>query len=184
MTGQRSKFIKLDENITLQVKFGDGSVVHIKGRSSIVIKCKLGEERVLQEVYYIPSLCNNIISLGQLSEEGNKVTINGDQLWIHDKYGTLLINVKRTPNRLYKVIIEDSKTHFLLSKADEATWLWHSRLGHVKFKAMKLMDTDQMVYGLPKLTHPKEVCSGCLMAKQQAKVSPLSQTSVQKECWS
>lgn len=94
MTGQRLKFKELDEKITGQVKFGVGSVVNIKGKGSIVFKCKTGEERILREVYYIPSLYNNIISLGQLSEEGNKVTLNGDLLWVHDKRGTLLMKVK------------------------------------------------------------------------------------------
>lgn len=40
MTGQHSKFKDLDEKITGQVKFGDVSVVHIKGRGSVVFKCK------------------------------------------------------------------------------------------------------------------------------------------------
>ena len=106
MTGQRSKFRDLDEKITGQVKFGDGSMVRIKGKGSISFKCKTGEERLLKEVYYIPSLCNNIISLGQLSEEGDKITLNGDMLWVHDKQGKLLMKVKRSVNRLYKIILE------------------------------------------------------------------------------
>lgn len=67
MTGLRSKFHELDENVTGQVKFGDGSIVHIKGKGSVVFECENGEKRVLREVYFIPSLCSNIISLGQLS---------------------------------------------------------------------------------------------------------------------
>lgn len=67
MTGQRGKFRELDERVTGKVKFGDGSTVSIKGKGSVAFQCKNGEERVLQEVYFIPSLCNNIISLGQLS---------------------------------------------------------------------------------------------------------------------
>lgn len=159
----------MDENVTGQVKFGDGSVVHIKGKGSIVMMCKTGEERTLQEVYNIPSLCNNIISLGQLLEEGNKVTLNGDLLWVHDKQGKLLMNVKRSMNRLYKIVLEHSETSCLLSKADENAWLWHSSLGHVNFKAMMLMSSGNMVCGLPKLNYPKEICTGCLMSKQTRK---------------
>ncbi|XP_074373516.1 uncharacterized protein LOC141713846 [Apium graveolens] len=51
MTGDKSKFKDLD----------------------IILQCKNGEERTLHEVYYIPTLCSNIISLGQLSESENKV---------------------------------------------------------------------------------------------------------------
>ncbi|XP_074337628.1 uncharacterized protein LOC141674824 [Apium graveolens] len=66
MTGLRSKFYELDKAVTGRVKFGDGSVVHIKGKGSMAFKCKNGEKHILREVYYIPSPCSNIISLGQL----------------------------------------------------------------------------------------------------------------------
>lgn len=87
MTGQKSKFRVLDESVGGRVKFGDGSLVDIKGKGSIVLKYKNGEEKTLGDVYYIPSLCSNIISLGQLSEEGNKVVMKGDFLWIRDSQG-------------------------------------------------------------------------------------------------
>lgn len=75
MTSQRSKFSKLDESVTGQVKFGNSSTVYIKGKGSVILKYKTGEVRVFQEVYFIPTLYNNIISLGQLSEKGNKVIV-------------------------------------------------------------------------------------------------------------
>lgn len=50
MTGGRSKFDKLDESIVGQVKFGDGSVVQIKGKGSITLRCTNGGDRQLKEV--------------------------------------------------------------------------------------------------------------------------------------
>ncbi|XP_074356784.1 uncharacterized protein LOC141696557 [Apium graveolens] len=85
MTGDLSKLIELDKDVKGNVRFGDGSIMVIKGKGTISIKCKNGEERLLTDVYYIPMLCNNIISLGQLSEEGNKVILNGAYLWVYDK---------------------------------------------------------------------------------------------------
>lgn len=172
MTGIRSKFKTLNENITGQVKFGDGSMVSIKWKGSVGIMCKDGKERLLREVYYIPSLCNNIISLGQLSEQGNLVVLKGDFLWVRDKNGILVMKVKRSMNRLYKIILEPSVSSCMLSKIEDHTWLWHSRLGHVNFNAMMLMSSTNMVHGLPSLSHPKEPCTGCLMAKQTRKAFP------------
>ncbi|XP_074322914.1 uncharacterized protein LOC141659884 [Apium graveolens] len=64
MIGHREKFNELNEDITDQVQFGDGSTVKIEGKGMIVFKCKNGEEHTLKEVYFIPTLCSNIISLG------------------------------------------------------------------------------------------------------------------------
>lgn len=165
MTGQRGKFKELDESVTGKVKFGDGSMVHIKGKGVVSFKCKNGEEKTLNEVYYIPTLCNNIISLGQLSEAGNKVVMEGDYLWVYEEQGRLLMKVKRAENRLYKISLEDSSTMCLLSKNEEDTWLWHTRLGHVNFRALELMSKKGMARGIPKMVQPKEKCEGCLMTK-------------------
>ena len=57
----------------------------------MIIKGKL----FLREVYYIPSLCNNIMSLGQLSEVGNTVVLKGEYLWVHDNKKKLMMEVKK-----------------------------------------------------------------------------------------
>lgn len=108
----------------------------------MVFKCKNGEDRELQDVYYIPSLCNNVISIGQLSEEGNKVVFSGEFVWVYDKQGKLLMKVKRSVNRLYKIILECSKPTCMQSEVNDSSWLWHLRMGHVNFQAMNLMSTS------------------------------------------
>ena len=108
MTGERSVFKELDKGIIDQVRLGEGSTVNITGRGTISFKCKNSEERVLREVYFIHALCNYIISLGQLSEDGNRVVLCGEYLWVYDACGKLLMKVSKSPNRLYKIIIEDN----------------------------------------------------------------------------
>lgn len=105
MTGEISKFKDLNEKVTRQVHFGDESIVSIKGNGSVIFKCKNGVEKLFREVYYIPNLCNNILSLGQLFEEGNLVVMYVEFLWVYDNEGKLLLKVKRSGNRLYKIII-------------------------------------------------------------------------------
>ena len=56
MTGDKAKFCELDEAVTGNVKFGDGSTVQIMGKGSILFSCKNGDQWMLQEVYYIPRL--------------------------------------------------------------------------------------------------------------------------------
>lgn len=129
---------------------------------------------MLREVYFILNLCNNIISLGQLSENGSKVLIKGEFLWIYDVKDRLVLKVKKSANRLYKLIVKDSRDACFLTKTDE-TWLWHSRLGHINFQSMALMSRNSLVRGLPIFTQPKEVCTWCLLSKQTRRPFP-SQT--------
>ncbi|KAG6741317.1 hypothetical protein POTOM_054550 [Populus tomentosa] len=82
-------------------KFGDGSTVKIQGRGSVLLEDFTGEHRILTNVYYIPMLKSNIISLGQLDENGCKVVIEGGVMTILDRLQRLLAKVKRSSNRLY-----------------------------------------------------------------------------------
>lgn len=106
MTGDKTKFAKLDEDVTGEVRFGDGSTVCIKGRGSISFKCETGEEKVFNDVLYIPTLCSNILSLRQMSEQGNRVVLQGEHLWVYDSDERLLMKVKRSENRLYKIMLK------------------------------------------------------------------------------
>ncbi|XP_074326585.1 uncharacterized protein LOC141664527 [Apium graveolens] len=106
---------------------------------------------------------------GSMAENGNKVILNGAFLWVYDAQWRLVMKVKMTVNRLYKIILETSMGNCFMSKLEEMAWRWHSRLGHVNFAAMTLMSNKKMALGLPSLIQPNGVCTGCQMAKQTRK---------------
>ena len=43
MTGDRTKFKELEEKLIGNMKFGDGSIVSIQGKGSILFQCKNGD---------------------------------------------------------------------------------------------------------------------------------------------
>jgi hypothetical protein len=88
------------------VKLRDGSEVPIRGCGTVVIKGHTGEHRAITDVYYIPRLTSNIISLGQLEERGCKVQLEGGSLKVLDKNRRLIIRVQRLKNRLYTLNLE------------------------------------------------------------------------------
>ena len=75
MTGRRELFSILDRIVRGFVKFVDSSSVEICSVGSILFKAKIGEHRVLHNVYYILALRNSI-SLDQLDEGGSWVEID------------------------------------------------------------------------------------------------------------
>ena len=80
MVGAKSAFSELDLGICWMVKFGDGSVVEIKGRDTILLVDKGGDHHKLTDVYFIARLKANLVSLGQLDEAGSysrSAMING-----------------------------------------------------------------------------------------------------------
>ncbi|KAD5507787.1 hypothetical protein E3N88_15490 [Mikania micrantha] len=172
MTSNKDLFTQLDSTITRRVRFGDGSYVEIKGRRSIIVECKTGEQRILTNVYLIPSLKSSIISLGQLTEVGYEIQMNGELLWVKEHDGTLLMKVPQTTNRIYKVRIKAAVPVCLQAKVESPAWLWHARLGHVRFDSLKLLTTKGLARGVPTINHPSQMCDGCSLGKQSRNSFP------------
>ena len=106
MSGNREFFMELDEAISGKVRFGDDSHINIKGKGSIRFVFNNGEKKILENVYFIPDLKSNIISLGQAMEAGCEVRMKDDFLRLLDRSGRLLVKTTRSKNRLYKVVLE------------------------------------------------------------------------------
>lgn len=94
MSGKRSYFTEINEKVTGKVRFGDDSRIDIKGKGSITFISKEGKRKVLTNVYYIPELRSNIISLGQATEAGCDVRMKDDFLTLYDRDGNLLVKAR------------------------------------------------------------------------------------------
>jgi hypothetical protein len=119
MTGRREFFTELDSNVRGSVKFGDASSVEIKGVGSVIFTTESGEHRLLPRVYYIPTLRNSIISLGQLDENGSRVEIKDGVMRIWDLHRRLLAKVNRGTNRLYVLNVQVAQPLGLTAHRDD-----------------------------------------------------------------
>ncbi|XP_021321312.1 uncharacterized protein LOC110437255 [Sorghum bicolor] len=137
MTGSRSVFAELNTSVTDTVKFGDGSVVNIEGKGTVLFACKNGEHRRLDGVYYIPRLTTNIVSLGQMDQDGFKVDIEGGILRIYDLQRQLLAEVQRSLGRLYYLDMTITAPVCLTARVMDIAWRWHERYGHLNFQSLR-----------------------------------------------
>lgn len=176
MTGNVTYFSELNRNIKGKVKFGDDSHVNIEGKGSILFQSKTGEQKLVTNIYYIPDLKSNILSLGQATEVGCDVRMKLDYLTVHDPRGRLLVKVTRSPNRLYKIKLQTGKPLCLSSRLEDETWKWHARLGHISFKTIRLMSQQEMVQGLPMIEDETRFCESCLVGKQTRQSFPKAAT--------
>lgn len=93
-------------------------------------------------------------------------------LWIHDDKNRLLMKVKQSKNRLYKILLNEVDSQCLLEEATNQTWCWHARKGHVNFTTLKQMSDEKLAIGLPKISIPTRLCNGYLAGKQKSKCIP------------
>ena len=55
---------------------------------------------------------------------------------------------------------------------DETAWLWHARYGHLNFRALQELGSNEMVVGLPRVRAVEQVCDGCALGKQHRSPFP------------
>ena len=149
------------------MRFGDGSVVKIEGRSTVLFACKNGEHRTLANTYFIPRLTTNIISVGQLDEVGFQVLVEEGVMRIRDEERRLLAKIHRSPSRLYMLDAEIAWPVCFAAHAKEDAWLWQARFGHVNFGALRKMGREELVRGMPLLDQPEQLCDACLAGKHR-----------------
>jgi hypothetical protein len=137
MTRCIGHFTDLDRSIQDSVKFDDESVMEINDIRSVVFVGKTSEHKLLHGVYYIPTLRNSIISLGQLGEGSSRVEIEQGVLWIWDHGGCLLAKVNRGCNQLCVLHMEVAQPLCLTAHRDDEAWHWHDRFGHLHFEALQ-----------------------------------------------
>jgi len=166
MTGCREAITSLDTSVGGSVRFGDGSLVEIAGIGSVLLQTKHHGHKVLSEVYFIPKLKSNIISLGQLEEGGCKVVLEDGFCDVFDTERLLLARAPRVKNRLYLLTVQLAAPVCLTMKKDDTAWLWHGRYVHLNFRALRDLGLKGMVEGLPQLDRVEEFCDGCVLGKQ------------------
>jgi hypothetical protein len=182
MTGVTSVFSELDKNITGTVHFGDGLVVQIKGRGSVVFVVHGGRHRVLSRVDYIPRLRTSIMSIGQLDEVGCSTLVKRGFMVVRDVQDQLIARVPRAPNRLYTTVLQLTRAVCLAAAIGEDAWRWHARYGHLNFDALHKLASGGMVRGLPVIRHVDQVCDDCLVGKQRRAPFPTEANYRASDC--
>ncbi|KAL4362751.1 hypothetical protein GQ457_04G006200 [Hibiscus cannabinus] len=166
MCGRKEWFVELDEKVRGRVIFGDDSHAEVKGKGKVMITQKNGEKKYITDVYYVPAMKSNIISLGQLLEKGYEVQMKNQSLSLKNKNGELVVQVDMTQNRLFTIDIESGEVKCMKTAIKDDSWLWHLRYGHLGFSGLKLLSKAKMVNGLPEINSPNQLCEACIKGKQ------------------
>ncbi|XP_031264133.1 uncharacterized protein LOC116122419 [Pistacia vera] len=75
MCGDKSAFSDLDETFCNSVTFGDNSKVSVMGKGSVRIHSKEKSNQIISNVFFVPDLKTNLLSVGQVQEKGYEIFI-------------------------------------------------------------------------------------------------------------
>ncbi|KAI3796396.1 hypothetical protein L1987_39066 [Smallanthus sonchifolius] len=128
---------KKEKNGESNLAQGEGPVLHTitEAREEVVF---LKEDRVDPQKYATTPRENNTWIL----DNGASNHMTGNSEWFS----------KLNHNTIGKVNLQDE------------AWVWHARLGHLNFDALKSL--SKLAIGLHEIKHPTQVCNSCMVGKQ------------------
>ena len=154
------------------------------GKGEIKIFTKKGEKKTIANVYYVPGMKCNLLSIGQLVQKGYNIFFVNDVCTIIDRAPNkgYIVEVKMTRNRMFPLRIKTDLKNKEVTAAvtqeafqsvpKDENWLWHLRFGHLKFGGLNLLSRKGMVKGLPLIEKPDNLCEGCIFGKQHRESFP------------
>ena len=90
MSGDKKWFSELDQSFKHSVKLGNDSRMEVVGKENVRMKVN-GQILVITEVFFVPDLKTNLLSIGQLQEKNLTILIKADCCSIyHENKGLLM----------------------------------------------------------------------------------------------
>ncbi|MCH85501.1 retrovirus-related pol polyprotein from transposon tnt 1-94 [Trifolium medium] len=171
MVGHKEWLFEFDDSYKDSVKLGDDSKMDVKGKGNIKLSIN-NIVHVISNVYYVPGLKTNLLSIGQLQQRQISIIFKNDMCKVfHDDRG-LLFTTHMSKNRMYVITAPMIIPMCLKTTKQESTQLWHDKYGHLSFKGLNTLSRKQMVNGLPELEEIEENCADCLSGKQHRDTVP------------
>lgn len=101
----------------------------VMGRGNIKLKIG-GVIQVVTDVFYIPELKNNLLSIDQLQEKGLAILIQNGACRIYHPRRGLIMQTQMSANRMFVLLalVPQSPTCFKAT-SEGTTNLWHRRFG-------------------------------------------------------
>lgn len=164
MTLSKTLFKELDESYKIKVRLGDDKQMQVegKGKGTVAVKDVHGNVKLLCNVYFIPDLTQNLLSVGQLMGNGYSILFDNGSCVIRNKESNqVIVDIKMMPNKLFPLEVSSVDNHVLVVKESTETRLWHLRYGHLNVKSLNLLNQKEMVSGLPKI-ESLGLCEGCV----------------------
>lgn len=70
MTGHREWLVNLDLSKKTKIRLDDEKSLNAEGMENVVIHTKDGKTAIIENVFYVPNMKCNLLSVGQLLEKG------------------------------------------------------------------------------------------------------------------
>ncbi|KAF7828725.1 Retrovirus-related Pol polyprotein from transposon TNT 1-94 [Senna tora] len=146
----------------------DNSTHPVVKEGAVTIEVNDQASLKLHDVYHVPGLTKNLISIPQITESGKYVLFGPSDVKILDNVNEMSADVLFYGKKKGSLFVMTAGEAYVkkTSQTDNAA-IWHARLGHVGYQLLQQISSKGLVDGIPSLKNVREnaVCQGCQFGK-------------------
>lgn len=193
MCCDRSVMCDFVKSKSLEVKVANGDKLYTEGTGTVRIKLANGAIKTVSNVYYVPKLSGNLLSVSSMVKKGFKVVFSFSGCHVYDNgvevvsatldKGMYKLNIAETLSATPSTVTDtpqEARENLVVNAAVEcgnyeteteptpaeiSEKVWHRRLGHLNRRSMKLLNQG-MVSGISYNDSTFEPCVACIQGKQ------------------
>src|SRR4051812_47503119 len=104
---------------------------------NVKVRVKNGKIVLIKDVWYVPGIKSNLMSVVQLIEKGFSVVMKNILLKLYDSNQKLIMQSEQGSNRTFNVNVETAETECLSAEGSEDySKLRHKGLGHLNYRSL------------------------------------------------
>ncbi|KAK3039235.1 hypothetical protein RJ639_027939 [Escallonia herrerae] len=123
---------------------------------------------VLKDVYHVPGLKKNLVSVSQITDSGKYVLFGPKDVMVLDNLKNVEADILLVGEKKESLFVMSAGEAYVekTSKNDRAA-IWHARLGHVGYQMLQQISSKKLLDGVPVLkdVHTNMICQGCQYGK-------------------
>ncbi|CAL8161835.1 unnamed protein product [Prunus armeniaca] len=100
---------------------------------------------------------------GQMVEHGYYLVFGNFMVEIFDDSSmeNLVAKVSMTGNRCFPLSLKYANSVAMKAIVEESTWCWYKRFSHLNMQSLKLLQQQELVYGLPEIGNAYRIFQDC-----------------------
>ncbi|KAG5885635.1 hypothetical protein JTB14_012065 [Gonioctena quinquepunctata] len=149
LTVDKSNFISEETSSKLTITTANDQQMETNCVGDIQLPVRVSDQSFnvnVENVFYVPDLKVNLLSVSQIVQNGNKVDFNSEGAQIINAQGKIIATAT-LQNNLFK--IDRPSENVMLTRSDMLgnALLWHKRMGHVDFPNLNKLKNG-LVHGI------------------------------------
>lgn len=134
---------------------------------NVIVKLNNGKTILIKDVWYVPSMNRNMMSIGQLIENIFLVAMKENILKLYNCNQKPIMQYELGRKKTFKVNVVTTDTQCLNARSTEGeSELWHKRLRHMNYRSLGHLSLNNLVHEIPKIVAPEKSCDICMRGKQ------------------